>query len=689
VSRREAADARTALQPNAFDPNEFVLSDDLRIQDGPYPRFGDYPRWDLFAAGLAPNLSRSRAHLRFDGLPEDWQSIGKTLAMAMLQPTHPVLRSAGLYRSNRPHKIKTIQSNLFELQALAKWASGNGLTAELWRWSSEDAKTYLTRVGQERPGSAKRAAHYLLRALVTFAPIFPNGGMKVELGRISPNRSSSVSTQAIPPTTFWPLVRACWTYLHVFSKDIIAARDELERMEGVPPDGLRLSSAEIDVALDSWLSWRQAFIPLHVHDWGRGLRGEPNWIGLNLRLVGRRNRNVFKGSGGIIRQQRVLDAIEQGFPTRFGISDIRPAIVKRNDGTEGPWIEGFDHSVLQREITQLRNAAYIFVAIMTMMRDSEVQGIAAGATRIHYGAPAVESNLRKGRNGPGKAELWWVSEPVIEALQVAENTALTPDRLFGSRRNGSRRDMTGFDSHEQIRAFVDWVNANTRMNGLEPIPQTPLAPHMFRRTMAVITANEPDGEIALGITLKHNAIRALANAVTSGYGAPTAEWAAEFDHQRKEVAAGELVADWAQHTHGDKVFRGPGASKFISGLDEVTTRASTTIVTGNERLLRNLLRDEFSNIRLGTLNHCLGDPEKALCLERASSAVRELGPIPSMCQPSTCRNSVITEGHLPIWRNEEEELSRKLKDKRMARVHRLRIEAQLAEVRTITKQEPK
>ncbi len=106
-------------------------------------------------------------------------------------------------------------------------------------------------------------------------------------------------------------------------------------------------------------------------------------------------------------------------------------------------------------------------------------------------------------------------------------------------------------------------------------------------------------------------------------------------------------------------------------------------------MLRDLLRDEFATIKLGTLNHCLGDPAKSLCLEGASAAVKASGPIPSMCQPSTCRNSVITDKHLPVWQHEEHELIRKLKDKRMAPEHRLRLEAQLGDVRKITSQEPK
>ena len=147
---------------------------------------------------------------------------------------------------------------------------------------------------------------------------------------------------------------------------------------------------------------------------------------------------------------------------------------------------------------------------------------------------------------------------------------------------GVHRDLAGFDQYEQIRSFVAWVNNHSPLNGLEPIPTTPLAPHMFRRTMAVITANEPDGEIALGITLKHNAIRALANATTSGYGAPTPEWAKQFEHHAKEATAGELVADWARHAQGGRAARGPGATTFVNGLAEVTDRAKTTAATSAE-----------------------------------------------------------------------------------------------------------
>jgi hypothetical protein len=685
TSRPERENPR---EPYGFNSDESVLPAERRVVDGPDPRFGDLPRWDLSAIGLAPNLNAAQAHLRFDVYPDDWVPIAKSLAMAMLQPTHPVVRSAGIYRSNRPYKLKTIRHVLAELRYLAEWADAPGRTADLSAWTDLDGAAYL-RSRRARSASAGRSANDLLRHLVDFRGLLPDGGLEIDVGPWATHGGGEVKTPIIPPETFWPLVRACWTYIDTFAADIIAARNELALLDsrGAKRQGARPSTREIDAALDTWLASPNAFVPLHIYTLGRARTGEINWDG--LALCARLASSHFYGLRGPARQECVHQALRQGLPTRYGYAAVKPTTVEKCDGTFGPWIRGFDRIIVSKELTQLRNAAYIFVAIMTMMRDSEVQGIATGGIGTHYGAPAVTSTLHKMQPDGGTPKRWWVSEPVVRALKVAEQITLDENRLFGTVRESVHRDLAGFDQYEQIRSFVAWVNEYSPKNGLAPIPTTPLAPHMFRRTMAVITANEPDGEIALGITLKHNAVRALANATTSGYGAPTSEWAKEFEHHAKEATAGELVADWARHAQGERTVRGRGATTFVNGLAEVTNRATTTVAIGNERMLRNLLRDEFATIRLGTLNHCLGDPAKALCLEGASAAVKAGGPIPSMCQPATCRNSVITDKHLPIWQHEESDLVDKLKDKKMAPVHRRRLETQLADVRKITRQEPK
>lgn len=673
-----------------FAPSEYVLLEERRIAPGPRPVFSDMPRWDLSAGGLAPNLNAAQAHLRFDDLPEDWVPIAKTLAMAMFNPTHPVVRAAGIYRSNQPYKLKSINHALAECRYLARWATEQGHTNDLSQWSDELCNAYLNAVRATRAISATHSAKDLLRHLVAFGALMAGGGLHPSVvSSKSARTTGEIKTPVIPPDAFWPLVRACWTYVDVFAPDIIAARDELGVLDRFENKGSRPSTEAVNTAIAAWLSSPSGFVPLHPYSVGRARAGEINLDGLALVTTPRIRETNFYGPQGARRREMLRDAIGRGVPTRYGFTRTRPTIVDRPDGTSGPWQLGFDRFVVRKELTQLRNAAYIFVAIMTMMRDSEVQGIAAGSIRHFYGAPAVESLLHKGQSSRGKRQRWWISPPVVHALEVAERITRDPNRLFGSMYGGVNRDLAGFDQYEQIRSFVAWVNENASQTGLRPIPRTALAPHMFRRTMAVITANEPDGEIALGITLKHNATRALANATTSGYGAPTPEWALEFEHHAKDATAGELVADWARHSQGERTARGPGAGTFARGLDDVTKQAGTTMAIGNERMLRDLLRDEFATIRLGTLNHCLGDPAKALCVENASDTVKSGGPIPSMCQPSTCRNSVITDAHLPLWKHEEADLVAKLKDKRMAAVHRERLQAQLADIRRITMQEPK
>jgi integrase len=672
-----------------FVSDEVVIATELRVTEGPEPRFGDLPRWDLSALGLTPNLNAAQAHLRFDVYPdEEWVQIAKTLAMAMLNPIHPVVREAGIYRSNRPYKLKTLRHVLTELKYLAQWAHATGRPADFAPWTEDDCDAYVV-FRKTRSASAHRSADDLLRHLNDFRGLMPDGGLRYEARPWRVARSGEVKTAVIPPGTFWPLVRACWTYIDTFAPDIIAARDELASLDVHRQQEGRAPVRDPDAVLDAWLSSTDGYVPLHAYRNGRGRAGDINWKALTLCTTPPLPVTGFHGPRGADRQDRVRQAIRRGLPTRQGLSKITAVAVERADGTRGPWIRGFDRTNNGIELTQLRNAAYIFVAIMTMMRDSEVQSIASNSIGTHFGAPAITATLHKMQSGGGAARRWWVSEPVVKALEVAEKIALDGNRLFGAANRSVHRDLKGFDQYEQIRSFISWVNEHAHQNGLEPIPTTPLAPHMFRRTMAVVTANEPDGEIALGITLKHNAIRALANATTSGYGAPTPEWANEFEHQAKEAAAGELVADWARRDRGERNTRGPGAAIFVNALDRVTDRAHTAALLGSDRMLRNLLRDEFSTIRLGTLNHCLGDPSKAACLEGVSDAVKAGGPIPSMCQPSACRNSVITDKHLPIWQREESDLVEKLKDRKMAAVHRERLQAQLVDVRKITRQDPK
>ena len=81
--------------------------------------------------------------------------------------------------------------------------------------------------------------------------------------------------------------------------------------------------------------------------------------------------------------------------------------------------------------------------------------------------------------------------------------------------------------------FTGYVNRHRHLTGLPHIPEGKVTPHMFRRTMAMLTSDFPGSEIAIGMQLKHMATRALANRHTQGYYAAAPAWATYFDATRQ------------------------------------------------------------------------------------------------------------------------------------------------------------
>jgi hypothetical protein len=639
--------------------------------------------------GRNANQRPNEMVLDFTALPEPWRTHTKTVAMARLNPTHEAVFHRGVFLPNRPVSVKTLRDLMSHIRYLVDWASLTGAPDDITEWNVETCLDYLTYVQATASEWRLRGAQTALQAFKDFGPLLTGGGLKTDFPRLwTPNFTGENRTPVIPPEVVWSLVRACWTYIDVFAPDLLTARQELEALDTTVSAAGRQGHGAFDAKLEHWLQDGNGYIPLHVINVGRGKKGEINWSGLASVLGS--PISVFHSQVGKRRRRTVEEAIDAGFPTRCGTLTRRAATVTRSDGTTGPWCPGFELANVKREITNLRAAIYIFTAMMTMMRDSELQAIPAGSLGTRYGAPVIHSVVAKDAGPTGRPEAWWISEPVAQAIGVAEKIARTGERIFGSVRNGQERQLQGFDVVDEISRFVSWVNDHSPENGLEPIPDFHLAPHMFRRTMAVITANEPDGEIALGITLKHNATRALANSVTSGYAVPTPAWAREFKHQAQDVAAGELVAEWGQHRDGEHIARGPGANQYLAGLDDVSAKLQDNpIHVGDDRMLRDLLRDEFSTIELGPLNHCLGVTKDAACLKNLGDDAKNSGPLRSLCSPTSCKNSVVTDQHMPVWIAEEEDLMKRLKDRRMAPAHRERLETELARVRTITTQDPK
>lgn len=666
-----------------------------RTQEGYHiPVFGNDSRWDLHALGWNPASGRHSAVLLFDAFPGAWNLIARDLAMAMLNPGHQVLRDQSLYLSATPVHVKTIRSRLEGLKKYATWHAENLGQLPLHQLQQSHLDRFLSATRPVAAKSTLSTAIAAVRDLHRYERVITGGGIPFQPWGDATTTALSgkkvgaeLSTPVIPPVVWWPLLRACWQYIDVFSHDIFAAADEWSALDRPVEDRTRVNDP--DGALAKWIDGASSSVPLHRLTYGRFQQGEIHWTLLALLVTGGHSRNMFAelASPAVMRRRnKVTQAIATGaLRTTPGGLLTTAAEVARADGSVGPWIDGFDPATIRAQLKILRNACYVFCAALTMMRDSELLSIRKGALTTFYGAPAVTSQLRKGRRGTHKRN-WWIIEPVAQAISVAERLTAS-DAVFGSSRLNHQKEaqLVTFDRHDELKKFILQLNALGPDAGLEPIPDFHLAPHMFRRTMAVVTAQQPDGEIALGIQLKHAARRAVANGTTSGYASETPEWAAEFEHELQEAVASRLVGMWSSGSVGDVRLAGAGAQRFRSELTHVEEEASTAVRIGDERTLRTLLRDRFSTLRWGTINHCLGDPEQAACLKGLPAEAAAGGVMPNRCMPSACGNSVVTDEHAPVWIAEERDLMAKLRDRSIAPHNREQLEAELQDVRKITK----
>lgn len=644
--------------------------------------------------GWNPAAGRHSAVLLFTSFSGDWNLRARELAIALLNPVHPVLRGQLIYLRATPAHVKTIRSKLEGLKRFAAWHADTLPDIPLRQLHQVHLDRFLTDIKAMGIRSRTRQAVDAVRDLHTYAAVLTGGGLRfrpwgeITTIALSGQKSSTeLSTPVIPPDVWWPLLRACWQYIDVFSHDIFAAGAEWSALDRHNDERVKVQRPE--EVLARWIETPGNRVPLHRMTYGRFRKGEIHWTLLSLLVSDGHSKQLFAelDRPDVVRRRRnITDAIATGtLSTAPGGLATQATAIERADGSVGPWIDGFDPATIRVQLKLLRNACYVFCAALTMMRDSELLSIKKGALTTSYGAPAVTSQLRKGRRGMQRRN-WWIIEPVAQAIAVAERLSLGDDVFSSVRREHRAQDGAGrFDRHSELKQFISQLNGQSADAGLEPIPAFHLAPHMFRRTMAVITAQQPDGEIALGIQLKHAARRAVANGTTSGYASETPEWAAEFEHELQEAVASRLVGAWSSHHDHEMRLAGGGAQRFRDELEKVDSVSSNEVKVGDERTLRTLLRDRFSTLRWGTVNHCLGIPEQAACLKGLPAEAAAGGVMPNRCQPTTCGNSVVTEEHAPIWIAEERDLVAKLRDRKMAPHNREQLETELEDVRRITR----
>jgi hypothetical protein len=780
------------------------------------PVFGMTTEWPADCLRRRSNRTKGNWKVRFVCEDPVWNLRMREVAFAMLNPAHRVLRRAGIFLPAEPYALGSVGSTRNGISRLRLWAQDNGVSTDISVWDGEELKAFVEdQVERVDPATL---VNYILavRWLHTLAPVLTGGGLSDDpwdgqaASKVARAVKKPVSTPAVPPSMWWPMLRAAWAYISVFATDLLDLRDQMRDSDAVAASSTPRSAVSrrdrMDELLEEWLANEDNKVPVHATAFRGGQAGDPLWATLSLMLTGGANGGVFSlhRAPGQARRERVLEVVASGrtisrkwheavsqagvvrqepnrlpFTSRERTDQLREwladpanrvpvrvrdsrqgkagtpawnalarlvygrplgdlfgakydggrirrrlideaiaagrtqpvdgtgthrllpmdcshfAVVTRADGSRGPWRESISRVELETELRSLRAAVYVFVAALSMMRDSEIQEIERGALTTHYGSPALRS--RKVKHDPSSPELhWWIIEPVAEAIAVAARLSWHPTHVFatvsppaGTGRNGRR----GILAHGEMTNFIDHVNANHQQYGLEEIPAGKVHPHMLRKTMSVITRQEPDGEIALGLQLKHAARRALANRVTEGYGQKDPAWAKEFDDQLELAAAARLVELLRDRQSGEDVAVGPGAVRLHAGLDKVLDRIERAkddpglrAQVMDDRTLALLLREEFPELHWGTLNHCLWNADTAECQNSLPQELRGNGPLLGMCQPAKCRNSVVSrKQHGQLWLAEENDLKSMLRAKKLSPVRRESLQARLDEVHAVTR----
>ncbi|WP_198357373.1 integrase [Streptomyces fildesensis] len=651
------------LAVSIFGDNEPVIQSHATLHEArqnavEVPRFGDAGLWNF------NGVVRRNANIPACGwkitfhkgleMPE-WNLTVRELAMIMANPRHEAVIDAGVHLLPGPLDPSTIISDMSRMRGIIKWAGKNGLPAQLGAWRGTDLTRCVESLSDRMSPGTLMGYVLVLRRLHEYGPALNCGGPSMDPWRGKSARNvaqyvatGEVATPAIAPGVWFPLVRAAWIYVHTFAPDVLRAQRHYEELRG---RAVKVERSAVDAVLDAWLADPGSRIPVHRHLPAGSLRDcrleGVNWNLLSLFLGIEREGSVFtaQSEASRLRRERVMGALESGHPTTTGI--IHDLVeVTRPDGTKGPWHPGLDPRTLVTMLSKIRDAAFCLVGALSMMRDSEIHEIRRGAVVEHYNAPAIASTLDKQRPGrPGKH--WWITDPLAEAITVAESVSIHEERVFAPL---SRPDLTEAAHGDQmIDSFIGEVNEGRDWSGLEEIPEGKVRPHMFRRTMAMLTDQFPGSEIALGIQLKHVAARALANRSTLGYAAADTQWSGLLQSAVDAARFRRFKELFGLHRDGKKIGYGPGADRVKDVFDEII--ATVRAKGGDARTEEDLLRKARITIRFGMLNNCLFDesnPTGALCLENTIIPEGHTGPLDHRCRPDRCRNSLIGVEHVAL-----------------------------------------
>lgn len=674
------------LPSGLFGADEVVIGSHPLLAGAQVPCFGNAVEWNLNGVIRRPaNLAASAWTVVFsEELAEPtWNLLARELAMIMFNPRHRAVIAAGLSLKPAPANPVTVIGRLSHLRRMSSWAQTHRLPAQLATWQHNDVHRFIQDLREQVSTNTIKNYISLLKSLHQYSPALTDKGLPTDpwarqsarkAARVAPG--ALVSTPAIPPEQWFPLIRAAWTYVHTFAADILRTQQRYQELL----DNATRVSGDFDARLDRYLADPANPIPVHATI-GAGHAGV-HWSLLTLMLGVQRaySPNGFGASRPSGRQRiaRVEAALASGHRTTTGVIDGL-AMIQHRDGTSAPWHPGLYPRTLVLERRMLRNACYILVVALSMMRDSEIHDITRGSIVDYYGTPAIKST--KGKHDPNlPIKHWWITAPVAEAVVIAEQLTARQDRLFPPLRDHAVVSR----SAQMLDAFIAHVNTTSARTGLQQIPAGHIRPHMFRRTMAMLTDQFPGSEIALGIQLKHIASRALANRATQGYAGADSSWAQHLDSAIQAARFRRLEDLYQTHKAGKPIGSGPAAERMAHTFNDIQHTAQAR--GGDTTVERALLRKARISLRFGVLNHCAMDDNNsasAACLQHAVVPDGHTGPLHDRCRPDRCANSIIGPEHVPIWDSERHTLLKLIDTPGLSSCRKQALQRELDTVNTV------
>ena len=558
--------------------------------------------------------------------------------------------------------------------------------------------------------------------LYAFRDHLPSGGLRFQpwSGRaparvagyrhVRENRTPRMPEDVIAPLLAWSI-----RYVTEFAPDILAARDELDRLE---THCAKL--VQSDQALDR--KQRRARQRRRLMDYferrRREERGVPIWgtahngatmrlpdtgdvsppvnshllhlhIGIDARAESRMHIQLASGAPDLI------DAAIRQLGVETGGMDTCISLLPE---TGLPWRPRFDAKTLAQEERMLQSAAYILCAYLTGMRDCEVQAMQRGCLAISRSEDGlimrhrVRSVAYKGKSSHGEAADWVTIEPVAKAIDVLERLSFQAASARGLTTlwpvlaaKSVCKDHLSAEIVRQLNLYRDHLNELFGTINEPVIPNSSegkpwrITTRQFRRTIAWHIANRPFGTIAGMIQYKHASVAAF-----EGYaGSSKSGFRAEVENQRALGQLDDLLVYFDERQVGSTL-SGPAAPRISKALDAAAVELSPLpVIIADRARLRTMLASLARTLHVGVLADCFFDPGTALCLKQATNADNNKMPLTVLCQPTRCPNACITARHRPAWARSADEARAVLKEKRLSSLQRSALQQDLARIEAV------